>query len=58
MILANSTLAQSYLGQGYQTQDTGIDYTVPAPPASSTAWEQDRRTDNATWTELDYADSP
>lgn len=58
MSLANSTLAQSYLAQGYQTQNTGIDYTLPAPPASSSAWKKKQVNDTVEWSKQESAGSP
>lgn len=58
MILANSTLAQSYLAQGYQTENTGIDYTVPAPPTSSDAWERQQLDDNVEWDQEESIGTP
>lgn len=58
MILANNYLSQGYLAQGYQAQDTGIDYTVPAPPASSLAWERQRLDDNVEWDQEESIGTP
>lgn len=58
MILAGSTLAQSYLAEGYQTALTGNQYTYPNPPTSSSAWLGENTTISAVWAEETLPGSP
>lgn len=58
MILAGSTLAQTYLAQGYQASNTGTNTNYPYPPASSSAWIEEQFTADATWTEEALPSNP